>query len=98
MADRLTDSEINAALSELDGWKLDDGKISRSFKFANFIQAFSFMTSVAIEAEKMNHHPEWSNVYSKVSVQLVTHDAGGVTQFDIDLARKMNALSGEGRH
>lgn len=98
MADRLTDSEINAALAELDGWKLEDGKISRSFKFANFIQAFSFMTSVAIEAEKMDHHPEWSNVYSKVSVQLVTHDAGGVTQLDIDLARKMNALSGEGRH
>jgi len=98
MADRLTDSEIETALAELDGWKLEGGKIGRSFKFANFIQAFSFMTSAAIEAEKMDHHPEWSNVYNKVSVQLVTHDAGGVTQLDIDLARKMNALSGEGRH
>jgi 4a-hydroxytetrahydrobiopterin dehydratase len=98
MAEKLTNSEIQAALAELDGWKQEGGKISRSFKFANFIQAFSFMTSTAFEAEKMNHHPEWSNVYNKVSVQLVTHEAGGITQLDIDLARKMNALSGEGRH
>jgi 4a-hydroxytetrahydrobiopterin dehydratase len=98
MADRLTDSDVEAAIADLDGWKLDNGKLDRNFRFANFTQAFSFMTGVAIEAEKMNHHPEWSNVYNKVSVQLVTHDAGGITRLDIELARKMNALAGEGRH
>lgn len=98
MADRLTDSEIEKAVAELDGWKLKDGKLHRKFKFADFVQAFGFMASAALEAEKMNHHPEWSNVYNKVKVALVTHDAGGVTELDIQLARKMNALSGEGRH
>lgn len=98
MAEKLTDSEVEEIIADLDGWKLENGKLDRDFKFANFVQAFSFMTSVAFEAEKMNHHPEWFNVYNKVSVQLVTHDAGGITQRDIDLARKMNALSGEGRH
>jgi 4a-hydroxytetrahydrobiopterin dehydratase len=98
MADKLTDNEVEEAIADLDGWKIENGKLDRHFKFANFIQAFSFMTSVAIEAEKMDHHPEWGNVYNKVSVQLITHDAGGITQLDIDLAKKMNALSGDGRH
>jgi 4a-hydroxytetrahydrobiopterin dehydratase len=98
MADKLTDSEIEDALAGLGGWKLENGRISRNFKFADFVQAFSFMTSAAFEAEKMNHHPEWFNVYNKVSVQLTTHDADGVTKLDIELARKMNALSGDGRH
>ena len=93
MAERLSDEQIDDALKELDGWVLENGKLNREFKFANFIQAFGFMTSAAIEAEKMNHHPEWFNVYSKVSVQLVTHDAGGITALDIDLAAKMNALA-----
>ena len=93
MAERLSDEQIDDALKELDGWELENGKLNREFKFANFIQAFGFMTSAAIEAEKMNHHPEWFNVYSKVSVQLVTHDAGGITALDIDLAAKMNALA-----
>ena len=95
MADRLTDSEIEDALAGLDGWTLENGKLNRDFKFANFIEAFGFMTSVAIEAEKMNHHPEWCNVYSKVSVRLVTHSAGGITSLDVELARKMNALAGK---
>jgi len=98
MADRLKDGQIEEALAELQGWTLEDGKLCRNFKFTNFVQAFGFMTSAAIEAEKMNHHPEWFNVYSKVNVQLVTHDAGGITELDIDLARKMNALAGDGRH
>ena len=92
MADRLSDQQIEDALKELEGWALENGKLSREFKFANFIEAFGFMTSAAIEAEKMNHHPEWFNVYSKVSVQLVTHDAGGITELDLELARKMDAL------
>jgi 4a-hydroxytetrahydrobiopterin dehydratase len=93
MADRLTDSEIEEALAGLDGWSLENGKLSRDFKFANFIEAFGFMTRAAIEAEKMDHHPEWSNVYSKVSVQLVTHSADGITSLDVALAMKMNALA-----
>lgn len=93
MADRLTDSEIEEILPGLDGWSLENGKLSRDFKFANFIEAFGFMTSAAIEAEKMDHHPEWSNVYSKVSVQLVTHSADGITSLDVALAMKMNALA-----
>ncbi len=93
MADRLTENEIEEALAGLDGWTLESGKLSRDFKFANFIAAFGFMTSAAIEAEKMNHHPEWFNVYSKVSVQLVTHSANGITNLDVELAKKMNALA-----
>jgi 4a-hydroxytetrahydrobiopterin dehydratase len=95
MADRLTGSEIEDALAGLDGWTLESGKLNRDFKFDNFVEAFGFMTSAAIEAEKMNHHPEWFNVYSKVNVQLVTHSAGGITSLDVELARKMNALAGK---
>ena len=93
MADRLTDSEIEEILPGLDGWSLENGKLNRDFKFANFIEAFGFMTRAAIEAEKMDHHPEWSNVYSKVSVHLVTHSADGITSLDVELAKKMNALA-----
>jgi 4a-hydroxytetrahydrobiopterin dehydratase len=93
MAERLSDRDIEKALTGLDGWSVENGKLSRNFKFANFIEAFGFMTRAAIEAEKMNHHPEWFNVYSKVSVQLVTHSADGITNFDLELARKMNALA-----
>jgi len=93
MADRLTDSEIEEALKGLEGWTLQNGKLNRDFKFANFVEAFGFMTSAAIEAEKMNHHPEWFNVYSKVNVQLVTHSADGVTDLDVNLAKKMNTLA-----
>lgn len=93
MAERLTDDDVTAALAELHGWVLDDGKLYRKFKFAGFIQAFSFMAGAALEAEKMNHHPEWCNVYNKVSVHLVTHSAGGITSLDVELAKKMNALT-----
>ena len=93
MVDRLSDGDVENALTGLDGWSLENGKLSRDFKFANFIEAFGFMTRAAIEAEKMDHHPEWSNVYSKVSVQLVTHSADGITGLDVALAMKMNALA-----
>lgn len=98
MADKLTKRQIEEALPDLDGWKFKDEKLHRQFKFADFVQAFGFMTSAALEAEKMNHHPEWSNVYNKVKVALVTHEAGGITELDIELARILNALAGEGRH
>ena len=94
MATKLTTEELDAALEELLGWSLSDGKLRREFKFASFTEAFGFMTSAAIEAEKMNHHPEWFNVYSKVVVDLTTHDAGGITELDLELAGTMNELAG----
>jgi len=94
MAKKLSADEIQAGLDELEGWSLDDEKLYREFRFENFITAFGFMSSAAIEAEKMNHHPEWFNVYSKVRVHLITHDAGGITELDFQLAKKMNKLAG----
>lgn len=93
MTKRLTDSEIAAALAELDGWSRDGDKLSRELQFADFVTAFSFMTAAALVAERMNHHPEWFNVYRTVRVQLATHDAGGITSKDVELARAMDALA-----
>jgi len=92
MAEQLTESERAYALAELHGWSMVEGRnaITRSFQFRNFNQAFGFMGRVAMQAEKLNHHPEWSNVYKNVDVTLSTHDAGGVTALDIKLARFMN--------
>jgi len=73
-------------------WKVADNSIQKKFVFKNFIEAFGFMSRVAILAEKQNHHPEWSNVYNKVSITLTTHDAGGVTKKDLKLATAINAL------
>ena len=87
---------IEGALKELAGWGLDVGgkSISRKFEFRNFSEAFAFMTRAALAAEKLNHHPDWSNVYKTVNVTLSTHDAGGLTELDIDLARRMNGFAG----
>ena len=84
-------------ISEATGWSLsEDGKaITKSFEFRNFITAFGFMTEAAMWAEKWNHHPEWFNVYNKVDVKLTTHDAGGLTEKDVKLALKMNAIKGD---
>ncbi|AGB43470.1 4a-hydroxytetrahydrobiopterin dehydratase [Mesorhizobium sp. ESP6-5] len=94
--EKLGREAAEAALTGLDGWALaDDGaSIGRTFTFANFSEAFAFMTRVALTAEKMDHHPDWSNVYKTVSVTLNTHDAGGVTALDIELAKKMNRYFG----
>lgn len=92
MAKKLTEDQVKSKLRDLDGWSLSNGKLRRELKFGNFVEAFGFMASAAIEAEKMNHHPEWSNVYNKVTVELVTHDAKGITELDFELAGKMNAL------
>ena len=83
-------------LGELDGWQEVDGRdaISKSFQFANFSQAFGWMTRVAMVAEKMDHHPEWFNVYRTVDVTLSTHDAGGLTEKDTALAKEMDKLAG----
>jgi len=87
----LSGAERAQALLGLPGWQECQGRdaISRTFKFRDFAEAFAFMTRVALTAERMNHHPEWSNVYNRVSVTLTTHDAGGVTQRDINLAHSM---------
>ncbi len=94
MADKLSDDEVADRLAELPGWQVVDGKLRQEYKFANFVEAIGFMTRAAIEAEKMNHHPEWFNVYSKVNVDLTTHSAGGITALDFELAAKMNTLAG----
>jgi 4a-hydroxytetrahydrobiopterin dehydratase len=88
----MTDAKITAAIAELTDWKIVDGKLNRTFKFKDFVEAFGFMTKVAIIAEKMGHHPEWSNVYNRVVIDLVTHDAGGIGPLDIELVKKIDAL------
>jgi 4a-hydroxytetrahydrobiopterin dehydratase len=92
----LTESERGEALASLAGWSYDDGRngIAKRFVFANFSEAFAFMTRVALAAEKADHHPEWSNVWNKVDILLSTHDAGGVTPKDIALAQEIEAISG----
>jgi 4a-hydroxytetrahydrobiopterin dehydratase len=90
---KLTDPEITEALQLLPAWYAQNGKLHREFKFASFVQAFGFMTMAALEIEKMNHHPEWLNVYNKVSVDLCTHDSGGITQNDIDLANLLDQIA-----
>ena len=93
MPDKLSDSDIATRLAELEGWAIEDGKLRREFKFANFVEAFGFMTRAAIEAEKMDHHPEWFNVWNKVVVDLTTHSTGGITDLDFELAGKMDSLA-----
>lgn len=89
--DRLSESTIHSALEELPGWTLEDGKLHREFVFRDFREAFGFMATIATAAEAMNHHPEWSNVYKTVVVDLTTHDASGITELDLHLAREMSA-------
>jgi 4a-hydroxytetrahydrobiopterin dehydratase len=87
----LTKTEISSHLSEnLKNWTFDNGTIKREFKFKNFVDAFSFMTAIALESEKMDHHPDWTNVYNTVSIGLSTHSAGGVTVKDFNLAEKID--------
>jgi 4a-hydroxytetrahydrobiopterin dehydratase len=90
---RLDGEALDEAVAGLPGWSLRDGKLHREFRFADFVAAFGFMTRVALVAEAMDHHPEWSNVYSRVSVDLTTHDAGGITTRDVALARRMDELA-----
>ena len=90
---KLTTEQIEFRQKELNsGWSLDNGFLKVELKFIDFIEAFSFMTSVAIVAEKLNHHPNWENVYNTVSISLQTHDAGGITEKDFELAKKIDGL------
>ena len=90
---KLDEASVRKALARLDGWSLADGKLRREFRFADFVEAFGFMARAALVAESMDHHPEWSNVYSTVVVHLTTHDAGGITQLDVDLAVRLDELA-----
>lgn len=89
----LTANELDTVLAQLDGWSLQNGKLHRQFQFPSFVEAFGFMSSLALVAEAMGHHPEWFNVYNRVTIDLTTHDSGGITQKDVDLAQKANDLA-----
>lgn len=95
MAEKLTTAARAAALAELAGWKEVEGRdaIQKSFKFKDFIEAWGFMNRAALVAEKMNHHPEWFNVYNRVEVVLTTHDCDGLSELDVKLAKRMDAFS-----
>ncbi|MFQ3583953.1 MAG: 4a-hydroxytetrahydrobiopterin dehydratase [Cyanobacteriota bacterium] len=90
---KLSETEIHAKLETLPGWSFREGKLHREFQFASFVEAFGWMSSVALVAESMGHHPDWSNVYNRVSVDLNTHDVGGITELDFTLAQRMSELA-----
>jgi 4a-hydroxytetrahydrobiopterin dehydratase len=97
MSDILNAEELQSSISELNDkssatWQIDQEKLYTELEFTDFVSAFGFMTKVAIIAEKMNHHPEWSNVYKKVEIHLVTHEAGGITAKDVSLAKRITGL------
>ena len=89
----LNDQEIRSALENLPGWSVENGKLHREFKFSDFTYAFGFMATAAIAIEKRNHHPEWFNVYNRVTVDLTTHDAGGITEKDTELAAMLEQIA-----
>ena len=89
---RLTDDEIQTRLADVPEWRLEEGALCRDIKRKNFAEAFGFMSSVALLAEAMNHHPDWSNVWNRVAIRLSTHEAGGLTELDFELAKRIDAL------
>lgn len=91
--EKLTKDAIEAALAELPGWAVVDGKLHRKYEFPDFTHAFGFMAAAATQIQALNHHPEWSNVYGKVDVVLWTHDVGGITGFDVELADKLERIA-----
>ncbi len=90
---KLAANEIDVELQTVTNWTLVDGKLRRDFAFEDFIEAFGFMTRVAILAERLDHHPEWFNVYNRVNIELSTHDVGGISRLDFKLARQIDALT-----
>lgn len=89
----LSDEQIKNELKSLNGWTVKNGKLHKDFAFSDFTEAFSFMTKIALHAEKKNHHPEWLNVYNRVSIDLMTHDAGGITTNDVELAKFIESIA-----
>jgi len=96
MAERqkLPAADVRARLSELHVWERVEGKLHKAFRVGSFVQAFGFMTSVALVAEAMNHHPDWSNVYNRVTIDLNTHDVGGISALDFTLAKRIDEIAG----
>ncbi len=92
-AAKLPDAEITAALAALPEWSVQDGKLHREYRFPDFVHAFGFMATSAIAIEVMNHHPEWSNVWNRVTIDLTTHDSGGITAKDVELATKLEQIA-----
>ncbi len=92
--EKLADDAIAGRLTQLNGWSIENGKHHKELKFADISEAFGFMARVALAAEAMNHHPEWFNVWSTVRIDLTTHDAGGISERDFDLAKKIDAYAG----
>ena len=92
---KLSEEQIKQELAKLKGWTVANGKLNRTFEFKDFNEAFGFMTRVAMEVEKLNHHPEWFNVYNKVKIELVTHDVNGISNYDFKLANIINRLAGK---
>ena len=90
---KLTDEQLGAALVLLAGWTVVNGKLHREFRFPDFTLAFGFMATAATAIERNNHHPEWSNVYNRVTVDLITHDAGGITRKDVELALLLDTIA-----
>jgi 4a-hydroxytetrahydrobiopterin dehydratase len=90
--ERLSEDQIQTELKNLSGWTIKDGKLHKDFVFDDFVDAFGFMSKASLHIERLNHHPEWFNVYNKLSVDLTTHDAGGITQNDVALAKVLNSL------
>jgi 4a-hydroxytetrahydrobiopterin dehydratase len=93
MMKKLDEAEVRALVEKLPGWSMKDGKLHREYKFADFPHAFGMMATAAPAIEKMDHHPEWSNVYNRVTVDLSTHDAGGITQKDFNLAMLLEGIA-----
>jgi len=89
---RLSEAEAQASLADVPGWQIKNGKLHREIAFNGFVEAFGFMTSLALVAEAKNHHPEWFNVYNRLVIDLSTHDAGGLTRLDFELAAAANSL------
>jgi 4a-hydroxytetrahydrobiopterin dehydratase len=93
LSPKLADAEVAERIAKLAAWKIVGGKLHREIVFKSFVEAFGFMSSVALVAEKMNHHPDWSNGYNKVVIDLVSHDVKGLSQRDFDLAAAIDALA-----
>jgi 4a-hydroxytetrahydrobiopterin dehydratase len=91
---RMSLDDVELAAAALEGWELVEGKLAREYRFPDFVEAIGFMVRVAVWAEKLDHHPEWFNVYRTVRVELWTHDVDGITSLDLELAAKMNELAG----
>lgn len=93
-AKKLSDAEVQEQLAQLSGWRVEDGKLHKEYRFDTFVTAFGFMAQLALISESMNHHPEWFNVYNRVTIDLMTHDADGISDLDFQWAAQADSISG----